>query len=52
MLDEKTTKTKNCPFRLINILFRNNFSERFGNIGYSYSRSELYTGKSGNNNKF
>ena len=52
MLDEKTTNTKNFPFKFLNLLFSNHFSERFVNLGDSASRSELDTGKSGNNQKF
>jgi len=47
-----TRKEHQCPFRLLNILFSDQFAEGFSQLGNVASRSELDMGKAANNQLF
>ena len=49
---EKTRKQAQCPFRLLNILFSDEFADAFSRLGDIATRQVLDTGKAGNDQHF
>ena len=50
--ESKTRKEPQCPYRLMNILFSDEFSEQFAQIGNVVDRFILDSGKAGNDEHF
>jgi len=48
-VDASTRKTRNCTYRLINILFSDEFAGEFASIGDAGTRTELDAGIASNN---
>ena len=49
---EKTRKQRQCPYRLLNFIFSDEFSEDFGTVGNVATKQELDAGIAGNNKGF
>jgi len=46
---EKTRKQRQCPYRLMNLLFSDDFADDFATVGNAATKSELDAGVAGNN---
>jgi len=51
-VDASTRKTRNCPYRLLNILFSDEFAGEFASIGDAGTRADLDAGSASNNRGF